>query len=735
MNQPTHSQPSLKKMVTIFLLIAMSGCALLLYGFIKTQAVEGNYWRQKSKERRISELRDPARRGDIYSSDGKSLATTITVCDLYLDLGYRKVVDSDNVPKKDRHGNVKIDTAISRQAFAAKIDTICLLLHQGNPRLSRAEYKQRIVNERSKPNPRQCFLVAKNIPYTTWLSLRQVEGWRRGIIQHTIDENGNYQDVCHQMRIRIYNNLGANAIGFRNGEKDIYTGLEGHYDSILRGQDGIYIGRRLTKGTWLPTLTNDSLTVNETRQQPKIDGGSIVSTIDTRHQDIAEKALRQALQRTNAKAGCVVLMEVSTGYVLACANLHKDPGTQNYSEHIDGNLACSGFLQPGSTFKTVIAAAALSDDSLRIDTTLRLRAKYKKFDETPEGEIKDEHDYGDTLTLAEALIHSSNVAMAELGWQFYRTRRTHLLEQVKQVFPTEALYLDLRTNEKAQKLSTLRYTRDLTNFCYGYGTAVSPLQLLTFYNAIAADGRMVKPLFCKSITTAEGTTTLRPVVLRQHAFSKKTAQYLQGVLKRVVTEGTAQNISNNNYGIAGKTGTAKIKAQGFSSNDSYFVGYFPADKPKYSCIVLIDSTYGSGSSAAAPVFKRVADGTMALDKEMGRIKLGQIEWNTPQASRIPNCKKGYLTDIALNYKQLDIDFPMADSSFRWVAYHDGFMPYEPKANIMPDCTGMTIKDAIRLLADMGITARFSGCGKVVRQTPKPRTPIRKGNTATLELGY
>ncbi|MBR1792753.1 MAG: transpeptidase family protein [Bacteroidales bacterium] len=734
MSQQAQNQPSLKKMLGIFLLIAVSGGGLLLYGFIDTQAVRGSYWRDMSKQRKVTELRDPAKRGDIYSSDGKALATTITVCDLYIDLGHRQVRTRDGVVKKDKHGNAVVDTAISVKAFAAKIDTVCMLLHQGRPQMSVAEYKQRIVNERRKAKPSQCFLVAKNIPYTTWLELLHVEGWSRGIIQQLVDDNGNYQDVRHQMRIRIYRSLGANIIGYRNGVSDRYTGLEGYYDSILRGQDGIYMGRRLTRGVWLPTLTDDSLNANGTTQQAKIDGGSITSTIDIRHQDIAENALRQELKRCKARAGCVILMEVETGYVLACANLHKE-NTDQYNERIDGNIACSGWLQPGSTFKPVIVAAAMSDDSIRIDTAMRLRARVKNFDGTPEGEIIDEHDYGDSMTIAQAIINSSNVAMAELGWQYYRKRRPALIHQVQQVFPSDALYIDLRTFERPQSLSTLKYTRDMTNFCFGYGTAVSPLQLLTFYNAIAANGRMVKPLFCKSITTAEGTTTLRPVVMNSHAFSKKTAKYLQGVLAQVVTDGTAKTISNNSYGIAGKTGTAKLRAQGFSANDAYFVGYFPTDSPKYSCLVLIDSTYGSGGTAAAPVFKKVADGTMALDKDLGRIKLERIEWNTPENSRTPNCKKGYRSDIADSYEQLGIKFPMADSSYRWISYRDGFMPYAPKSNIMPDCTGMTIKDALRLLDDLGITAKFSGCGKVVRQNPKARTPMRKGSTAILELGY
>lgn len=704
-------------MLSIFLLLTLGGGGLMLFGFIRTQGVEGDYWRQRSKERIVSEMRDPAQRGDIYSADGKTLATTIVVCDLYLDLGHRQVRDRDGKPLYNTKGEPRIDTSISEKYFVAGLDSICMIIHEGAPSKSVKAIKEKLLAERAVEKPKQCMLIARNFPYTKWLELRQVTGWRRGIVEQVDDK-----DVRHHMRIRIYDNLGGNVVGMSYGLEERYTGLEGYYDSILRGQDGVFECRRLTRGTWLP----------ERVVTQKIDGGNITSTIDTRYQDIAEQALRDALTQRNASQGCVVLMETATGYVKACSNLALD-STGHFRELADKNIACSDRRQPGSTFKTVVLAAIMNSDSIKMDTSILLRARVKRFDNTPQGELTDEHAIGDTITVADAIIHSSNVAMADLGWKYYRKERNALSHEVRKVFPGQILNIDLRTPESKQRINNLRYTRDFLNFCFGYGTAVSPMQLLTFYNAIANNGRMVKPLFCQSYEVDGKTTEINVPVVLEQGMSRETAQYLQRTLRRVVTEGTATSIKNTSYGIAGKTGTAKINATGYSANDAYFVGFFPIDRPKYTCLVMINNTMSSGGAAAAPVMKRVADGVMALDKELGNIMMETLSWETPEESRTPFTSKGFRSDIADYYNRLDIPFALADSNYRWVTYNEGYHNYSPRTDIMPNCKGMTAKDAIRLLNELGMKVKFSGYGRVSAQQPKPHTPIKRNTTAILTL--
>ncbi|MBQ4377403.1 MAG: transpeptidase family protein [Bacteroidales bacterium] len=715
-------------MLAVFLTFSVIGGGLLLYGLIKTQGVNGEFWREKSKERRTADLSDPARRGDIYSSDGKTLATTITVCDLYIDLGYREVKTADKVAQRDKNNKIVYDTTIKRADFVRYLDTVCLLIHEAVPSTSKAEWRRKLVAERSKQRPNQCFLVARNIPYTSWLKLKEVKGWGRGVIEQVEDKEdiNKSKDVRHHMRMRIYDNLAGNVIGFKNGMLDCYTGLEGYYDSILRGQDGLYEARRLTRGVWLP----------ETPKRAKVDGQHITATIDTRYQDIAEQSLRQALTDRHATSGCVVLMEASTGYVLACANLCNDTSNRSrYIERIDRNMACSDRMHPGSTFKTVVVAAAMNDDSVHVDTNMRLRSNYKNFDGTEQGEIKDEHPVGDTISLAEAVIYSSNVAMADFGWKLYRKRRSAFKSQVQRVFPSEILHLDVRTNESRQRINNLRPNRDFLNFCFGYSTAVSPMQLITFYNAIANDGRMMKPLFCRSIITDNGVTEIKPIEMEDHRLNLASVQFLRNTLQRVVSDGTATSIRGTSYGIAGKTGTAKVNVEEGSTNDAFFVGFFPAEQPKYTCLVLIHNTYSSGGAASAPVLKRVADGVMALDKDLGKVKMDRLDWKTADADRVPSTVKGYMPEIMASYKRMDMPFALADSNYRWVTYQEDFQNYSPRTDIMPNCVGMTIKDAMRLLDELGIKVRFSGYGRVKSQQPKARTPIRRGNTAVLTLEY
>jgi cell division protein FtsI (penicillin-binding protein 3) len=244
---------------------------------------------------------------------------------------------------------------------------------------------------------------------------------------------------------------------------------------------------------------------------------------------------------------------------------------------------------------------------------------------------------------------------------------------------------------------------------------------------------MVKPLFCKSYEIDGKTTEINAPVMLEQGMNRETARYIQRALRRVVTEGTAKSINNTTYGIAGKTGTAKIDATGYSPNDAYFVGFFPADNPKYTCLVMIHGTMASGGAAAAPVVKRMADGVMALDKELGNIKMESLAWETPESSRVPVNPKSYRADLASFYSTLDMPFALADSNYRWVTYNEGYHNYSPRTDIMPNCKGMTAKDAIRLLSELGMKVKFSGYGRVTAQEPKPHSAIRKNGTAILTL--
>ena len=369
-------------MVALYLLLTLGVGVAVVANIVDIQLVHGDEWRARGEKREEGLRTDPARRGNIYSSDGKILATTVTECDLYLDL-MDTVVMEDGQPKMQKGVPVESGPIVD-SLFERYLDTVSRMLSEAVPQHSAQYYRDRILGERQKAKPGRCFLVQRGVPYSVWLQICRLPGWKRGVVK-----NVNYRSVVHQVRAHIYGNMAGNTIGFRNEiEKGSYTGLEGYYDSVLRGRDGLYNCRRLTKGIWLPEENGDGKTMTARRTdqdkidtvvlQSRIDGQSIVSTIDTRYQDIAENSLRKALQRYGGEAGCAILMEMQTGYVLACANLAVDTSAHNYLEVRDRNVAVSDVYEPGSTFKTVILTAMLNDPTIRIDTAKKLQKEGRR---------------------------------------------------------------------------------------------------------------------------------------------------------------------------------------------------------------------------------------------------------------------------------------------------------------------------------------------------------------------
>lgn len=699
-----------------------------------------NYtWREKGEKREIDLDTDTARRGNIYSSDGKILATTVKECDFCLDFG--SMVDSN---------------------YNKYLDTVCLLLHRSFPWKGVDYYKNRIDSEHRKAQPSRCFSVERSVPYSTWQAIRSLPGWKRGVVKEksekVIDkETGKYKtvkkSVIKQKRAFIYGNMALNTIGFHNSESvDTYTGLEGAYDSILRGQDGKFYRRRLTRGLWLPDEPRGRKEVVQRRGddeedtvvvQRKVDGQSIISTIDTRYQDIAENALRKALHQHAGTSGCAILMEMETGYVLACANLMLDTTVHDFLERRDKNVAVSHVYEPGSTFKTIIMTAMMEDREIKIDTAMKVKAVYKDFG-GKNGEIKDSHRKNDSLSVKEVMEESSNVGMCDLGWKYYNHRRDKLVELVRNIFPYERLHLDVKADEYDTKINNVNVSnRDFLNFCYGYSTIVSAMRLITFYNALGAGGRMVKPLFCRGIMEGDKVREMKPVVLKEHVCSKETAAMMKSLLEGVVENGTGNNIKNNTYGIAGKTGTAVHSYDNKSRYNSSFAGFFPSENPRYTCLVVIENSPAYGRQAAI-VFKAISDCVVAVDKRLsdGAVKSAwpTLEADSGKVQQRPVLEKGNQEEIERVYKILSLPYSTADPDSKWVYYRTandsipgGYKAFRPEKNKVPNCYGMSAKDAVNLLQSMGYRVRVSGYGKVVSQEPRHGSAAKKGTMVTLTL--
>lgn len=720
-----HNKQLFKRMLSLWLILVTGFGGAMLWAALKTQVKEGEMWREKAQRREYEERVEPARRGTIFSSDGKVLATTMPVCDLVLDLGRWPKVDSKGKTVRDDAGRTVMEgTVTNDSAFRANLPEVCRLLHSQFPNRSEAEFRSRIMNEYTKARPGRCIYVARKVLYSHWDRIRKMEGWSRCVCSGTAEGS-----VTSYVRAHIYGNLGENTIGihYRTVKSEGYTGLEGYYDSVLRGRDGRFVCRRLTRGVWLPMEEGDSLHI-----QRREDGKSIVATIDTRFQDIAESALRQSMQQNGGQRGCAILMEAATGYVLACSSLTRDTAGR-ISEALWSNVACSDLYEPGSTFKTVLMTAMLEDKKIGIDTSLRVRSGGEKQYSPSTGVLNDGHEGpADTVSLPTVLARSSNIGMCELAWRYYRNDRARMKRNVEAVFPFGMMRPDLEVKEYKAYVSDLGPDRNFLNFSYGYSCAVSPLRLVTFYNALANGGKMVKPLFCREVIDGGGRSQIGPVVLREHICSEETAKQMREMLLGVVERGTGSNIYNTVYGIAGKTGTSQ-SIRDKHINTSSFAGFFPADAPRYTCLVMVEGTGSAGRVAAAPVFRKIADCVVAFDKELGSVRIDDsARVQNPRAAKAPR------TEVENISRLLGIPFAVSDTTpaTQWTVFDEGSQCYKnyhlPKG-VVPNCVGMTVRDAMELLRRCGMKARFSGMGKVASQSPKSHTRAAKGTVVYLEL--
>lgn len=726
MEEKKNNKVLFTKMLVLYLLLVVVVGGAMLASTIKTQVVNGEMWRKKAKSREVIERIEPARRGNIISTDGKVLATTVPVCDFCLDLGRwprMTPAEIEKYPKRYKEYQER------DSSFRANLGKVCSILHSCFPAKSYQYFYNRIINEYDKTKRSRCLYVARRVPYSQWETIRRLPGWGGYVVSKTAEGS-----VMSYVRAHIYGNLGENTIGlhYKTVEKEGYTGLEGYYDSVLRGRDGKYICRRLTRGTWLPMEDGDIPDEDSTLVQRREDGKNIIATIDTRYQDIAESALRNSMNQYGGQAGCAILMEVETGYVLACSSLTRDTAGR-IKENLWSNVACSDSYEPGSTFKTVVMTSMFNDRQVALDTAKRVRAGGVKRYSASSGEINDGHGYAtDTTNLPGVLARSSNVGMCELAWEYYRNRRDDMKKGIEAIFPFGRMHPDVDVIEPRTKVGKLNSDRDFLNLSYGYSATVTPLQLITFYNALANKGRMVKPLFCRGIEDGGRTRQLKPVVLNERVCSEEVAAQMRSMLVGVVETGTGNNIRNAVYGIAGKTGTT----QGISDKsikNSSFVGFFPADKPRYTCLVLVERTSIAGRYAAAPVFRKIADCVVAIDKDLGSVQLtDSARVERPVATKAPR------TSVETAHRLLGMPFAVVDSTepTPWIVYDNnarGYMNYTVPSGVVPDCHGMTARDAFWLLHSAGLKTRLRGQGKVVSQSPKPRTPIKKGATVVIEL--
>ena len=663
------------------------------------QVAEGDKWAKMAEEIMFDYKRVKATRGNIYSDNGSLLATSLPF--------YKVAMDP---------------TLARKEVFDKGLDSLAMLLSRYYRDRSESDYKQMLRDARAT-GKQYLVLNRRQINYQTkkemssWPIFREGR-YKGGVIFEKMD-----------VRYRPFNNLSRRTIGYVN-EDGQGAGLEFSFDESLGGQDGQALFQKIAGSTWKPVFDG-----NEVKA---VDGLDIQTTIDINLQDVAETSLHRHMALHDADEGTVVVMEVATGHVKAISNLTRD-GKGNYLEKF--NHAVGGSLEPGSTFKLVTMIALLEDTNIELSDSIKTGNGEVTFYNR---KVRDHHEGGfGTLSIQASFEQSSNVAMAKLVDKHFGLKPEKYLDHVDRLKLSRPLGLQItgevfpkitRPQDKAWSGITLPW------MSHGYGLEISPLHTLTLYNAVANDGKMIKPVFVTSVLQADRVIReFETETLNSKICSNSTLKQLRLLLEGVVENGTAKNLKDAHYRIAGKTGTAQILEDGRYTKKyiTSFVGYFPAHAPKYSAIVVVKNPKGwqqYGNNVAGPVFKEIADNIYARDIELH----APMEKKTVlEAGVLPVIRGGRQEELTMLANELGVSTHSATEE-EWVkASRNGSSVTWKKNEVLkdrvPDVTGLTFRDALYLCEKSGLRVVYQGRGRVAEQSLAPGTRFGRGARIYLKL--
>lgn len=669
-----------------------------------------NVWQHDKWISRINESQKEIaiepNRGDICASDGQSLLAT-------------------SVP----YYEVRLDTkAVNSDVFAKNVDSLALRLSRLFRDRTELEYKNALVAARNRGD--RYYLIRKRVNFVQLKELKTFPLFRLGQFK------GGVIYKKENMRVRPFQSLAARTIGYE-GLGGVKVGIEGAYDKELSGEKGYFIGQRIPGGYYVP--------INDDEQVDPKDGYDVITTIDINIQDVAHSALENQLKKHGAKYGTAILMEVATGDIKAIVNLTKDDVSGKYMESY--NYAVGTRTEPGSTMKLPSLMAGLEDGYFDLDDSVDTgNGKWKVYDLTISDTKKEGHG---KISVKHVFEVSSNIGVAKLITESYGKDPMKFVNRLRNMSLTAPLELDIqggRDGYVKDPTDKLWSGVSLAQMAYGYETEFTPLNILTFYNAVANNGKMMRPRFVKKIVNHGQTVRTIPTeVINPSICSRETIRKAQEMLCGVVENGTAKNMRNSNYKIAGKTGTAQLnqngtyRYQGRVAYQASFCGYFPADDPKYSCIVVVNApTSGvyTGNWAAGPVFKEIADKVYStqlnLHKDKQMIPLAEAK------DRVPVSKSGYYIETKYVIDKLDVPFEFAGSKSEWVSTNktDSTIKISSRTitqNTVPYVIGMGAKDAIFILENAGMSVSIVGRGMVTQQSLRAGDVFRKGDKIILTL--
>jgi cell division protein FtsI (penicillin-binding protein 3) len=638
---------------------------LVVIKLTNIQWVDGPYYRQLAKDLTVKNFQIPSNKGNIYSSDGSLLATSIPE--------YTVRFDAISPKKEDFEENVSM-----------LADSLSILLQKP---------AGQILTElrRARASKNRYLLVARKLSYTEYMKIKGFPLFNKGTYKGGI--------ITEQKTVREHpiGKIAERTIGYERLNADGSTngkGIEYAFKKYLDGSNGHRMMQKIAKNQWKPISD-----VNELEPQ---DGYDIISTIDVYIQDIAHHALLKQLEYYQADHGCVVVMETKTGEVRAISNLGKDQDGTYYETQ---NYAVAESTEPGSTFKLMDLIALLDDKKVDTSKVYDTHGGVVKYYGKP---VRDSHKGGyGKISLARGFEVSSNTVLVQAVYENYKNNPSEFVNRINSYGLNKPLGLQF-IGEGIPKIPQPG-TKDWSGIAlpwmaYGYGVSVTPLQTLALYNAVANDGKMIKPFFVKEIKEwNKSIQKFETEVINEKICSDETLKKVRAILSNVVKEGTGSKLYSPNFSMAGKTGTVQMNYRDKSKlyYASSFVGYFPADKPKYSCIVVVHKPNVEagyyGADVAGPVFKRIAQ---------------KIYTDAPSTNEV---------------KQLDNKIPSQEKSY------NKLYDIKTSEHIMPNVKGMPVMDAIVLLENLGLKVKVTGRGKVVRQSIDKGQRFNKNQVITLEL--
>jgi cell division protein FtsI (penicillin-binding protein 3) len=631
------------------------------------QFVEGDKYRDLAAQNTTKNVIIPANRGNVYADDGSLLASSVPKYDIRFD--------AVTVTKKDFDENLVPLSKELSDMF-------------GKPQ---SYYQNLFRKARSGKN--RYLLVARDLGYSQYIRVKKMPLFKKG------PNRGGFISEQKTVREHPMGKIAERLVGNENkGIPGYYNvGLEGAYHEFLSGKEGQRLKQKISKGRWKPVY-------DENEVEPQ-DGYDVISTINVNMQDIAHHALLKQLEVYDADHGCVIVMEVATGQVKAVSNLGKGSNGKYYERR---NYALWESIEPGSTFKTVAMTIALEDKVIDTATVVDTKnGSIRMYGRT----IRDSKNSGyGKISAARALEVSSNIGFAKLINENYKDQPQKFLDHLIAWKMDTTLGVDIKGEGMPviPEIGGELWSRNaLPSMAYGYNLQMTALQILTFYNALANDGKMVKPQFIKEIRAwNEVVKTQETEVIDDQIASQETITQVREILKNIVVRGTGESLYSDNFSMAGKTGTAR---KDYSNNEEWlkekkyvssFSGYFPADNPKYSCIVVIHEPSTKigiyGADVSGPVFKRIAQ---------------KIYTDSP------------LKDEVNELEAEDVDMIKAYDS------------YFDKASIarreVPNVKGMPGMDAVSLLENLGYKVKINGVGTVSKQSVNPGAKPKEGTQIVL----